>query len=80
MTRVCDIRELPSLRALGAWARAHRVSVVYSGPDAEGHPVYTARAGTAERVARAPGRDPHSHPLIWRSPLDRTTKEITSHV
>lgn len=71
MTAVCDIRELPSLRELGAWARAHRVSVVYSGPDAEGHPVYTARAGTAERVARAPGRDPHSHPLVWRSPLER---------
>lgn len=72
MTRVCDIRELASLRALTAWALARRVAVTYLGPDAEGYPVYSARDGAVERVARGRGRDPHSHPLVWRSPLERT--------
>ncbi|WP_017585467.1 hypothetical protein [Nocardiopsis ganjiahuensis] len=72
MTRVCDIRELGSLAALQSWARAHQTTVDYVGPDAEGRPVYVAQHGTAERVARAAGRDPHSHPLVWRSPLERT--------
>lgn len=72
MTRVCDIRELPDLAALGAWARAHQTAVVYLGPDAEGRPVYEARVGTTERVARSHTLDPHRHPLVWRSPLERT--------
>lgn len=70
MTRVCDIRELPSVEALRAWARTHHATIRHPGPDATGRPVYIARSGTAERVARAEGSDPCSHPLVWRSPLE----------
>lgn len=74
MNRVCDIRELACLDALRAWARAHRATVVYSGPDTEGRPVYIARAGVVERVARGAGPDPHAFPLTWRSPLETGRK------
>lgn len=70
MALVCDIRELPDLETLRAWALAHRTTVVYSGPDIEGRPVYIARAGVVERVARGTGPDPHAFPLTWRSPLE----------
>ena len=70
MTRGCDVRELPDLRALRAWARAHRATVAYSGTDTEGRPVHIARAGVVERVARGAGRDPRAFPPAWRSPLE----------
>ncbi|KOX16947.1 hypothetical protein [Nocardiopsis sp. NRRL B-16309] len=66
---VCDIRELPSLRALSAWARKHGTRVRYLGPTLEGEPVWGAARGTVTRVARGSGPDPRPLPLVWSSPL-----------
>ncbi|GAA1449265.1 hypothetical protein [Nocardiopsis tropica] len=70
MTRVCDLRELPTMAALTAWATAHGAAVTYLGPDLQGHAVYAARRGPVTRVVTVPGPDPHPHPLTWQSPLE----------
>lgn len=70
MKRVCDIGELPTLSALRRWAHAHRAQIIHIGPDTEGRPVYLARDGVTERVARGTGPDLCAHPLTWRSPLE----------
>ncbi|WP_304452016.1 hypothetical protein [Nocardiopsis sp. YSL2] len=66
---VCDIRELPSLRALSAWAGSHGTRVRYLGPTLEGEPVWGATRGPVTRVARGSRPDPHPVPLVWSSPL-----------
>ncbi|MDE3722726.1 hypothetical protein PWG71_15160 [Nocardiopsis sp. N85] len=70
MNRVCDIRRLSSIQALGVWASVHHVPLRYLGPTLEGHAVYAATHGRATRVAVTSGRDPHPLPLVWRSPLE----------
>lgn len=75
MTRVCDLRELPTMAALTAWATAHGARVTYLGPDLQGHPVYAARRGPVTRVVTVPGRDPHPHPLAWHSPLEQLPED-----
>ncbi|WP_433699115.1 hypothetical protein [Nocardiopsis sp. CA-288880] len=70
MTLVCDLRELPTMAALTAWAAAHGARVTYLGPDLQGHAVYAARRGPVIRVAVAPVRDPHPQPVSWESPLE----------
>ncbi|MGW5875153.1 hypothetical protein ACWFMI_01180 [Nocardiopsis terrae] len=72
MNHVCDIRELPDIDALRSWARTHHTAIGYVGPDAEGYPVYEAHRGHTTRLARGTTRDPHTHPLVWHSPLERT--------
>ncbi|GAA1452934.1 hypothetical protein [Nocardiopsis tropica] len=67
---VCDLRELPTMAALTAWATAHGAAVTYQGPDLQGHAVYAARRGPVTRVVTVPGPDPHPHPLTWQSPLE----------
>jgi hypothetical protein len=67
---VCEVRELPSMAALSAWADAHRVRVRYLGPTLEGEPVWGATRGAVTRVAREHRPDPHPHPLVWKSPLE----------
>ncbi|MEU0242149.1 hypothetical protein ABZ234_31110 [Nocardiopsis sp. NPDC006198] len=67
---VCDLRELPTMAALTAWATAHGAAVTYLGPDLQGHAVYAARRGPVTRVVTVPGPDPHPHPLTWHSPLE----------
>lgn len=71
MTAVCDIRELPGMTALNAWARTHNTTVRYLGPTLEGQPLYGATRGSVTRVARDHRRDPHKLPLVWESPLER---------
>ncbi|MFD3688677.1 hypothetical protein ACFWTE_28110 [Nocardiopsis sp. NPDC058631] len=73
---VCDIRDLPTMAALAQWAAAHGARVTYLGPDLQGHPVYGARRGPVVRVVFAPGRDPHPHPLSWRSPLETLPDDV----
>ncbi|GAB2508610.1 hypothetical protein HNR10_003918 [Nocardiopsis aegyptia] len=70
---VCDIRELPSLRALSAWARTHGARVRYLGPTLEGEPVWGAVRGPVTRVVRGRRPDPHPTPLVWSSPLEDAT-------
>ncbi|WDZ91706.1 hypothetical protein [Nocardiopsis sp. HUAS JQ3] len=67
---VCDIRELPTLQGLRAWAAAHRCRVIYLGPTLEGQPLYGATRGTVTRVAREHRPDPRPHRLVWASPLE----------
>lgn len=71
MTAVCDIRELPGMTALNAWAREHEATVRYLGPTLESKPLYAATRGAVTRVARGRRRDPHALPLVWTSPLER---------
>ncbi len=70
MRHVCDIREFPSIQTLGFWAHTRRVPLRYLGPTLEGRAVYAATSGHTTRVAITAGRDPHPHPLVWRSPLE----------
>lgn len=70
MTRVCDIRQLPTMDALTTWAAEHRARVRYLGPNLEGHAVYGATRGHVTRVAVEDERDPHPGPLVWQSPLE----------
>ncbi|WP_223838644.1 hypothetical protein [Nocardiopsis deserti] len=67
---VCDIRELPTVQDLRAWAAAHRARVTYLGPTLEGQPLYGASRGPVTRVARECRPDPHPHRLVWASPLE----------
>jgi hypothetical protein len=69
---VCDIRELPTLAELDAWAAEHGVRIGYLGADLENRPVYGATRGHLTRLARDAGPDLHRHPLVWRSPLEST--------
>ncbi|MFF8768476.1 hypothetical protein ACF07Q_28510 [Nocardiopsis dassonvillei] len=72
MTRVCDLREVPTRPALTAWASAHHTQPVYLGPDLQGHAVYAATDGPLIRVYVDASRpDPHPRPLCWESPLER---------
>ncbi|MFW6641606.1 hypothetical protein ACOALZ_16380 [Nocardiopsis algeriensis] len=75
MKRVCDIRQVPDLEALRAWARSHGARVRYLGPTLERHPVYAATRGHVTRVAVVPERDPHLCPLVWVSPLENLEEE-----
>ncbi|XKK41704.1 hypothetical protein HFP72_16340 [Nocardiopsis sp. ARC36] len=75
---VCDLRELPSMAALTAWATAHGATVTYLGPDLQGHAVYAARRGPVTRVVTVPGPDPHPHPLTWHSPLENLPADAPS--
>ncbi|MEV2277470.1 hypothetical protein AB0I72_17985 [Nocardiopsis sp. NPDC049922] len=70
MTRVCDIRELPTVSELRAWADAHGARIRHLGADLENHPVYGATRGHVTRVARGPRPDRHPHALVWHSPLE----------
>jgi hypothetical protein len=70
VTRVCDIRELPSVNALVRWARDHRARVRYLGTTLEGRAVYGATRGPVTRVARSAEPDPHPRTLAWESPLE----------
>ncbi|WP_435107130.1 hypothetical protein [Nocardiopsis synnemataformans] len=71
MTLVCDIHELPDLPALTTWAHQHGTKVRYLGPTLEGKPVYGATQGAVTRVVVEQQPDPHTHPVIWKSPLER---------
>ncbi|WP_232832118.1 hypothetical protein [Nocardiopsis sp. FIRDI 009] len=75
MTRVCDIRELPSMSALRTWAAEHGTTVRHQGWDLYGRPVYTATRGHVTRVARGRERAPGTRPLVWRSPLEDIGQE-----
>ncbi|MEU0236695.1 hypothetical protein ABZ234_03320 [Nocardiopsis sp. NPDC006198] len=78
MTLACDLREIPTMAALTAWAAAHGVRITYQGPDHEGHPVYAARRGPVIRVVVAPVRDPHPQSMSWRSPLETLPEDPPS--
>jgi hypothetical protein len=72
---VCDIRELPTLQDLHAWAAAHRTRVTYLGPTLEGDevvayrpPGWTGQGDPHERIA-APSRE------AMRATLMRRRKE-----
>lgn len=67
----CDIRRLPTVAALTAWAGEHNARVRYIGPTLEGHAVYEASHGHVTRVAvDTTEMDTHQMPLSWASPLD----------
>ncbi|GAB2517013.1 hypothetical protein [Nocardiopsis aegyptia] len=68
---VHEVRELPDMRSLRSWARAHNTRIRYLGPTLDRHAVYAAEDGDTARVVRTPEHDPHPPPLVWRSPLER---------
>jgi hypothetical protein len=69
---ICDIRELPSLAALEAWARQKHVAVEYLGRSLRDEPVYGARCGVVTRVARGEREGGPSRVVwVWESPLER---------
>ncbi|GAB2483025.1 hypothetical protein [Nocardiopsis aegyptia] len=68
---ICDIRELPSMAALRAWARRHDVNVEYLGSSLRGEPVYGARRRVVTRVARGRHQGPARALWAWESPLER---------
>ncbi|KOX23887.1 hypothetical protein [Nocardiopsis sp. NRRL B-16309] len=65
---VLELRELPDMGALRAWASRHNASISYLGPTLEGEETYGARAGVQLRVCRCPQDRPH--PVEWNSPLE----------
>ncbi|MFL1377870.1 hypothetical protein [Nocardiopsis protaetiae] len=70
MTTVLDLREVPNLPALRAWASAHGATVRYLGPTGDHEEVYGARRGAQMRVCRTPWENTRLHPVMWRSPLE----------
>ncbi|MCY9786903.1 hypothetical protein KIK06_23755 [Nocardiopsis sp. EMB25] len=76
ITRVCDLRELPDVPKLKRWAAERGADVRYLGPDLESRAVYAAIVGPVVRVARSTRPGPHTHTLVWHSPLERLTPEV----
>lgn len=71
MTRVCEVRTLPTMTDLRSWAGRHRAPVRYLGPTLDSHPVYAAEDGPVARVVVGAERDAHRMPVVWSSPLER---------
>ncbi|WP_046470866.1 hypothetical protein [Allosalinactinospora lopnorensis] len=68
-TTYCEIRQVPDLDTLHAWASSMGVPVRQRGITLEGNDVYAATHGTTTLVCVVPNRH-QPPPLNWESPFE----------